>query len=128
MPYVERDANGSVTGCYANAQPGYAEEWLEPDDPEVVAFLNPPAPPYILPISVFWVRMSDSEAEEFDEAISVASPLRLRRAFNSASSMISKSEIFLFVLGVLLDVTSEHRASEIMAPSLDGVSSILQQA
>lgn len=29
MPYVERAGDGRVVGIYANAQPGYAEEWLE---------------------------------------------------------------------------------------------------
>jgi hypothetical protein len=38
MPYVERDDNGKVKGCYANVQPEYAEEWLDADDPEVAAF------------------------------------------------------------------------------------------
>lgn len=45
MPYVERDTNGIVKGLYANPQPGYAEEWIEDDDTEVIAFLNPTTPP-----------------------------------------------------------------------------------
>ena len=40
--FVERDTNGTVSGIYAVAQPGYAEEELEDDNPEVVVFLNPP--------------------------------------------------------------------------------------
>jgi hypothetical protein len=36
MPYVER-RDGKVTGLYANKQPGYAEEFLEEDHPELVA-------------------------------------------------------------------------------------------
>ena len=42
MPYVQRDGNNAVVGVYAQAQPGYAEEWLEDDDAEVVAYLAPP--------------------------------------------------------------------------------------
>ena len=42
MPYVSRDESGSVNGVYANPQPDYAEEYLPDDDPEVLAFLNPP--------------------------------------------------------------------------------------
>ena len=49
MPYVERDSGtNAVKGLYANPQPGYAEEWLEDDDAEVVAFRAPaigPSPP-----------------------------------------------------------------------------------
>ena len=43
MPYVQRDG-GVVVGTFPNPQPGYAEEWLEDDDAEVIAYLNPPAP------------------------------------------------------------------------------------
>lgn len=126
MPYVERDNNGVIKGCYAVLQPGYAEEWLEDNDPEVVAFLNPPPPPYGLPVSVFWTRMTDEEAEEFDGAMATASPLRLRRVFNSATSITSGTELFLFVRNVLVGVVSGTRADEIMAPSLDGTSSVIE--
>jgi hypothetical protein len=44
MPYVSRDENGSINGLYSNLQPGYAEEFLPDDNPEVMAFLNPPRP------------------------------------------------------------------------------------
>lgn len=36
MPYVQR-SDGAITGEFANAQPGYAEEWLDDDAPEIVA-------------------------------------------------------------------------------------------
>jgi len=29
MPYVSRDAQGNITGVYAQPQPGYAEEYVE---------------------------------------------------------------------------------------------------
>jgi hypothetical protein len=44
VPFVERK-NSRVVGVYANSQPGYANEWLDDDDIEVVAFFNPPEPP-----------------------------------------------------------------------------------
>jgi hypothetical protein len=40
MPYVSRDDSGNITGCFANKQPGFAEEYLPDDDPEVLAFLE----------------------------------------------------------------------------------------
>lgn len=40
--YVERDAAGRIIGAYAAPQPGRAEEEKADDDPEVVAFENPP--------------------------------------------------------------------------------------
>lgn len=39
--FIERDNDGNIKGVYANFQPGYAEEELADDHPEVVAFLNP---------------------------------------------------------------------------------------
>lgn len=38
MIYVQRDLEGRVTGLFANAQPGLAEEGLPDDHPDVVAF------------------------------------------------------------------------------------------
>ena len=46
MPWVSRDATGTVDGIYPlGAVIGVAEEWLEDNSAEVVAFLNPPPPP-----------------------------------------------------------------------------------
>ena len=48
MAYVSRDETGAINGVYANPQPGYGEEYLPDDDPEVTAFLAtmnaPPTP------------------------------------------------------------------------------------
>jgi hypothetical protein len=38
MPYVQRCAKGCLGGLYARLQPGFAEEWKEDDDPEVIAY------------------------------------------------------------------------------------------
>lgn len=43
MPFVER-RTGVVCGLFAKLQPGYAEELLADDHPEVIAYLNPPPP------------------------------------------------------------------------------------
>lgn len=43
MAYVQRSESGIVIGLYANQQEGFAEEYLEDDSTEVIAFLNPPA-------------------------------------------------------------------------------------
>lgn len=42
--WVSRDAQGVINGVFARRQKGIAEERLLADDPEVLAFLNPPAP------------------------------------------------------------------------------------
>lgn len=36
MPFVQRDALGVVIGEFANLQPGFAEEWLPHDAPELL--------------------------------------------------------------------------------------------
>ncbi|NSZ61883.1 hypothetical protein G6L16_000875 [Agrobacterium tumefaciens] len=40
--YVQRDDLGIIVGLYANQQEGIADEFLEEDAPEVIAFLTPP--------------------------------------------------------------------------------------
>jgi hypothetical protein len=57
MPYVER-REGVVFGLYANAQPGYAEEFLADDDADVFAYLNPPVPFRDIPRPSFLFMMS----------------------------------------------------------------------
>ena len=42
--FIERK-NGAITGLYKQPQPGYAEEELPDDHPEVLAYLNPPVTP-----------------------------------------------------------------------------------
>jgi len=39
MPYVERDASGSIVGLFGEPRPG-AEEWLESDSAEFFDFLR----------------------------------------------------------------------------------------
>lgn len=40
MRYVERGVDGKVKGCYANPQPGYAEEAMAENNAELISFLN----------------------------------------------------------------------------------------
>lgn len=37
MPFIQRDDGGLIIGRYANLQPGFAEEWLSEDAPELAA-------------------------------------------------------------------------------------------
>lgn len=75
----------------------------------------PPPQPYTLPVAIFWLRMTDEEAEAFDGAVGTASPLRLRRAFNTATSIHSEGELFGFVRNVLIGIISAARVDQIMA-------------
>lgn len=40
MPYVQRNESSEIVGRFANLQPGYAEEWLEDDSPEL-SYISP---------------------------------------------------------------------------------------
>jgi len=41
--FVQR-VKGVIVGAFTNLQPGFAEEELAPDSPELLVFLDPPAP------------------------------------------------------------------------------------
>jgi hypothetical protein len=41
MPYVRRDAHGALLSLHRLAEDG-AAEWLDDDDPQVLAFMAPP--------------------------------------------------------------------------------------
>lgn len=40
MPFVQRDESGTIIGRFANLQPGFAEEWLDDDDP-ALSYVSP---------------------------------------------------------------------------------------
>lgn len=76
-----------------------------------------PMPPYTLPLSVFWARMTDDEAKQFDAAMSTALPLRMRKSFNSSTVLKpDEAELFVFVRDLLTSVTNTERTKEIMSP------------
>ena len=67
--YVERK-DGVVVGVYANLQPDYAIEELDDNDPDVVAFRNPPASvPAVISDRQFAHALWKSSLITFDEAL-----------------------------------------------------------
>jgi hypothetical protein len=75
----------------------------------------PEEPPYSVSVEEFWTRMTDAEAESFDAAMWTAPPLRLRRAFNAASSLTKDTELFGFVKDILTTLFGAKRSSAILA-------------
>lgn len=70
MPYVQYDDENNVVGLHANAQPPYAIEFLDDDDPKVLAFLNPPPPvPQVISDRQFAHALWKSSLITFDEAL-----------------------------------------------------------
>lgn len=64
--YVQRNQEGVITGAFANMQPGYAEEYLPDDDPELLAFLSPP-PPLPTEVTMRQARLALLEAGLLDD-------------------------------------------------------------
>jgi len=44
MPFIQREA-GVIVGAYSQKQPGFAEEFVRDNHPDLVTFRTPPAPP-----------------------------------------------------------------------------------
>ncbi|QIG66835.1 hypothetical protein EVB41_005 [Rhizobium phage RHph_TM3_14A] len=115
MPYVSRDINGNINGLYEQLQEGYAEEFLLADDPEVVAFLNPPPPPYVIPADIPWNRMTEEEAELVQAGID-ASTIKTRNMINKATSFTQGTDAFNKFHAIIAAATDSTRANEIMGP------------
>ncbi len=62
MPFVQRDQNGTVTGVYANRQPGYAEEELAANHSEITVYRAPKIAA-VDPVRVFLDELRDSPAK-----------------------------------------------------------------
>ena len=113
MPFAYRESDP-----YSGELGLWLTQWLIDNADQVQPYVAPPPPPpvpYSFAIDTLWGRMTDEEAETFDSAMAVASPLRLRRQFQSAQTMMSDSELFTFTQGVLSGALTEARATELLA-------------
>jgi hypothetical protein len=103
---------------YSGAMGVWAAAWLSEHIDEVLPYIvPPPAPPrpYNFPIGTLWERMTDDEAEEFDTATATASPLKTRKQFLVATSMMSDGDLFAWVKAILVGLLGEARARELLA-------------
>jgi hypothetical protein len=95
MPYAQRNWKGEITGLFANAQPGYAEEFLHDDDEGVLAFNTAnPIPPEMLrpPTPAEW-----REREREQERIK-AEHVQLQNAILAFNNQFSHLETSLSTL------------------------------
>jgi hypothetical protein len=77
MPYIQLDG-GVVVGVYPNPQPGFAEEWREDDDADVLAYLAPaPAEPHLNGGGL--ARFSGTLPAVLHEAIRMAAVTRISK-------------------------------------------------
>lgn len=44
MPYISRDKDQKINGIYTNSQEGYAEEFIDDDEQELIAYFNQAIP------------------------------------------------------------------------------------
>lgn len=112
MPFVSRDLNGIVDGLYETSQPGFAEEFLEDNDPEVLAYIAS-IPPYALQADVPWVRMTDAEADLVQTGLDGLTT-RMRNIIIVSTVMLSSTEAFTTFRDVIIAATSVSRADEIL--------------
>lgn len=133
MDYVQRfyvDSEGNFLGSYTGPEesmpanlvgaievPSSPGNGMQKWDFVNGVWLPLPPQPYTVAVEEMWLRMTDEEAEEFDAAMNTASPLRLRRAFRSANSITSMTEVFGFVQTVMNGLFSATRVGELLAPS-----------
>lgn len=116
--YVQRNDEGKIIATYANWQE-YATEWLEPGDPELLAYQNPPPPPYTIGADVPWERMTEDEAELVQDGID-ASPVKTRNMINKATSFTQGTDAFNKFKAIITAALDADRAETIMGPLLSG--------
>ncbi|MBX5020154.1 hypothetical protein HJA87_12085 [Rhizobium bangladeshense] len=117
MPFVSRSTDGAINGLFEQLQEGFAEEFLPDDHVEVVAFLNPPPPPYTIDADLPWARMTEDEAELVQDGID-ASAAKTRNMINKAISFTEGTDAFVKFKAIIASATSTARASEIMGRPL----------
>ncbi|QIG74978.1 hypothetical protein EVC26_059 [Rhizobium phage RHph_I72] len=111
MPYVLRNENGVIISSAGDPLESWPVEYLEPDDPEYLAFLQSLIPPYSIPADLPWVRMTDAEAELVNGGFSV----RTRNSTLASIAFVFGSDAFNTFHGVISTALSPSRADEIMA-------------
>ena len=115
--FVERDQDGAIKGTYACLQPSYAEEELDEDDPEIMAFLSP-ARPILVPYGVFRARWQPAELEAL---LAVKNPDWRVEAYVTLASAQGHVNLFGETAGqakalfVALGVLTAERADAIFA-------------
>lgn len=112
--FVER-INGAIAGAFSAVQPGRAEEWLDDNDPEVLAFLNPPEVTVLYPVDL-WSRLTEGEADQVEAAMATQSA-RIQNVFRAASSYRSDHELWPLLETVAIGLFGAERAAEILAAS-----------
>lgn len=116
MPFVQRE-NGNIIGIFANRQPGFAEEWLDDDAPDVAAFLASIAPKKTVIFKAdIWRRASDAEAQVIDLQLS-AQPIRLQRMWQDSQTLSVDDQLYPRIRDAFVVAFGDVRAAQLLEPT-----------
>lgn len=87
MPFIHRTEDGKIGLVFPDFTEGFAEEELAADDTELIAFLNPSAPPRLVLKRVIVDRLYAAGKLEAARAALDAQPLYTRERWNSRDSV-----------------------------------------
>ena len=113
MVFIQRDESGEkIVGVYARKQDGYAEEALADDDPDVIAFLNPP--PTITDYENAIQNLVDSTAREkqFRDGVTLASytaSTKPKWAAEAQAFVAWRDNVWFYAYGELAKVQTGQR-------------------
>lgn len=113
--FVRRNSDGAISGAYANKQPGIAEEELPDDDSDLLAFLNPPPPPYRISKATPWRRMTPDEASIVTGVMN-ETEARVQQIYQAAAYLDSSDELWPVMWQILSDAFGSDRADQLLAP------------
>ncbi len=98
MPYVSRDTNGKINGRYSNAQEGYADEWIEDDSADLLAYLDPPPTPQEVRAETF---KSDAGRTALVNRLRTATPQQIETYFQGRTTLAQLKQDLVDIVKVL---------------------------
>lgn len=98
MPYVGRDGAGKINGRYTNLQQGYAEEWVEDDNAELMEYLNPPATPQQVRAETF---RADTGRAALVNRLRTATPQQIETYFAGRTTLAQLKQDLVDIVKVL---------------------------
>lgn len=115
--YAERAQDGTIKGLYARRQPGYAEEALDEDHPDVVAFRAPRPKGYVLARDIL-DKFSDADYAAMKATIAqnhAAARFYDTLLVRGEKPIDLDGERFTAAWGLIVQVLGQPRADAIMA-------------
>ncbi len=114
MVFVQRDPDGKIVGVYACQQDGYAEEFLEDDNPEVIEALAPSSITTITDFENAIQNLVDSTAREkqFRDGVTLASytaSTKQKWAAEAQAFVAWRDNVWFYAYGELAKVQAGQR-------------------